>query len=487
MRFLSSRFARVLVLMLAVLSSTVMAQQTFSREQIDQMMAPIALYPDSLLSQVLMAATYPADVADAAKWVKANPNQKGDEAVKAVQDKPWDPSVQSLVAFPQVLQMMGDQPDWVQNVGDAFLASSKDVLDSAQRLRTKAQQQGQLKSNDQQKVIVEQEPQTQQTVIKIEPANPQVVYVPSYNPAVVYGAWPYPAYPPYAYAPAPYWYPGAALATGIAFGVGVATVNALWGNANWGGGNVNINTNRYNTINTNRQIAANQNNFQHNAANRRGTPYRDQRSQQQYGRNVPGAENRADFRGRDTAGRDAQRQQAQSALQQRGMDPGQGRENLRNDPGTRDRAERAAEGAGRGDRAGAGGDRGGQFGDRGGAGGGDRGGQFGDRGGAGGGDRGGQFGGGDRGGAGAGAGGRGGQGFEQVGQRGGDNALRGANSGQARQQMDRGAASRQSMGGGGGARASGGFSGGGGGARAGGFSGGGGRGGGGGGRGGGRR
>ncbi|SEB16188.1 DUF3300 domain-containing protein [Variovorax sp. YR216] len=505
MRFLSSRFARILVLMLALLSSTVMSQpsQPFSREQLDQMMAPIALYPDSLLSQVLMASTYPADVADAAKWSKANSNQKGDAAVKAVQDKPWDPSVQSLVAFPQVLQMMGDQPDWVQNVGDAFLASSKDVLDSAQRLRTKAQQQGSLKTNEQQKVIVEQEPQTQQTVIKIEPANPEVVYVPSYNPAVVYGAWPYPAYPPYAYAPAPYWYPGAALATGIAFGVGVAAVGALWGNANWGGGNVNINANRYNSINTNRQISANQS-FQHNAANRRGTPYRDQRSQQQFGRNVPGAENRADFRGRDNAGRDAQRQQAQSALQQRGMDPGQGRENLRNDPGTRDRAQRAAEGAGRGDRGGAGaGDRGGQLGDRGGAGGGDRGGQLGDRGGAGGGDRGaqvgnrggagtgdrgGQFGGGDRGGAGAGAGGRGGGGFEQVQQRGGDNALRGANSGQARQQMDRGAASRQSMSGGGGARASGGFSGGG--ARAGGGGGGGmrgGGGGGGGGRGGGRR
>ncbi|MBO9512802.1 MAG: DUF3300 domain-containing protein, partial [Variovorax sp.] len=268
MRFLSGRLARIFVLMLALLSSTVMAQsaQPFSREQIDQMMAPIALYPDSLLSQVLMASTYPADVADAAKWSKAHSNQKGDEAVKAVQDKPWDPSVQSLVAFPQVLQMMGDQPDWVQNLGDAFLASSRDVLDSAQRLRTKAQQQGQLKTTEQQKVIVEQEPQTQQTVIKIEPANPQVVYVPSYNPAVVYGAWPYPAYPPYPYAPAPYWYPGAALATGIAFGVGVATVNALWGNANWGGGNVNINANRYNNINVNRQIAANQTNFQHNGA-----------------------------------------------------------------------------------------------------------------------------------------------------------------------------------------------------------------------------
>ncbi|MDN8615039.1 DUF3300 domain-containing protein [Variovorax ginsengisoli] len=414
----ATRFTRMLAVMVSLLvsASLVTAQQapTFSREQLDQMMAPIALYPDSLLSQVLMAATYPADVVDAAKWSKANSKQQGDAAVKAVQDKPWDPSVQSLVAFPQVIQMMGDQPDWTQNLGDAFLASSKDVLDSAQRLRTKAQQQGSLKTTEQQKVIVEQEPQTQQTVIKIEPANPEVVYVPAYNPTVVYGAWPYPAYPPYYYPPYPAYYPGAALATGIAFGVGVAAVGALWGNANWGGGNVNVNVNRYNSINTNRQIAANQTNFQHNAANRKGVPYRDSRSQQQYGRNAGDPGQRQDYRGRDNAGRDAQRQQAQSSLQQRGMDPGQGRENLRNDPGTRERAQQAV-------------DRGGQRGGQGGAG-----------------DRGGQGGGFDRGGAG---------GREQVQHRGGsDNALRGAGDGgaQARQQADRGNASRQSMGGAGG-------------------------------------
>src|SRR5262245_12683639 len=108
------------------------ASATFSREQIEQLVAPIALYPDSLLSQVLMAATYPADVAEAAKWSKANKDMKGDAATQAVQNQPWDPAVQSLAAFPQVLQAMGDQPDWVQNLGDAFLASSKDVLDAVQ-------------------------------------------------------------------------------------------------------------------------------------------------------------------------------------------------------------------------------------------------------------------------------------------------------------------------------------------------------------------
>jgi hypothetical protein len=286
------------------------AAATFSPAQIDQMMAPIALYPDSLLSQVLMAATYPADVADAAKWLKQNPNQQSDAALKAVADQPWDPSVQSLVAFPQVLQTMGERPDWVQNLGDAFLASSKDVLDSAQRLRSQAQKTGSLKSSEQQTVLVEQEPQTQQTVIKIEPANPQVVYVPAYNPTVVYGAWPYPGYPPYYYPPSAYYYPGAALATGIAFGIGIAATAALWGNCNWGRGDVNINVNRYNNVNANRQRNASQTNFQHNAANRRGVPYRDARSQQQFGKNVPGANQRTDYRGNDGA-RDAQRQQAQ--------------------------------------------------------------------------------------------------------------------------------------------------------------------------------
>lgn len=401
----------------SLLTALAGAQQapTFSREQLDQMMAPIALYPDSLLSQVLMAATYPADVADAAKWSKAHPDQKGDAALKAVTDQPWDPSVQSLVAFPQVLQIMGDKPDWVQNLGDAFLASSKDVLDSAQRLRGQAQKTGSLKSSDQQKVIVEQEPQTQQTLIRIEPTNPQVVYVPAYNPTVVYGAWPYPAYPPFYYPPPPYYYPGAALATGIAFGVGVAATAALWGNANWGAGNVNVNVNRYNNVNVNRQLNASQTNFQHNSANRRGVPYRDSASQQQFGKNVAGANQRADYRGRDTVSRDAQRQQAQSQLQQRGMDPGQGRNQLRNDPATRERAQNAAAGAGR-DRPGAGG-------------------------------------------AGGAAGGRptSDQGLSRVNARGSDNALRGAGDagGQARQQASRGDASRQSMaqhrGGGGGA------------------------------------
>ena len=328
------------------------ATPTFSREQLDQLTAPVALYPDSLLSQVLMAATYPADVADAAKWSKEHPDQKGDDAVKVVDGQPWDPSVKSLLAFPQVLAMMAEKPDWVQNLGDAFLASSKDVLDSVQRLRTKAKEAGNLKSNEQQKVVVKPA-ETSATaaapapqVIVIESADPEVVYVPAYNPTVVYGPWPYPSYPPYYYPPPPMYYPGAALASGIAFGIGVAAVGSLWGDCDWGHGDVDIDVNRYNNINVNNKLDARQNKFQHNGANRRGVPYRDAQSRQQYGRNLPGAESRAEFRGRDPA-REAQRQNAQRSLEQRGMDPGRGRDQLRNDPQARERAQNAARETGR--------------------------------------------------------------------------------------------------------------------------------------------
>src|SRR5215470_4318571 len=177
----------------------------FKPEEIEALVAPIALYPDSLLSQVLMAATYPLEVVQAARWVKANPNVKGDAAVKAVESQTWDVSVKSLVAFPQILEPMNEKIDWTQKLGDAFLADQKAVLDAVQQLRTRADKSGNLKSTEQQKVIVEQEPQTQQTVIKIEPTNPQTIYVPAYNPTVVYGAWAYPSYPPYYWPPSPVW------------------------------------------------------------------------------------------------------------------------------------------------------------------------------------------------------------------------------------------------------------------------------------------
>ncbi|MDX2446044.1 MAG: DUF3300 domain-containing protein [Desulfobacterales bacterium] len=317
---------------------------TFSNEELDQMLAPIALYPDSLLAQVLMASTYPAGVAEAAKWSKANPKQEGDAAVTAVQDKPWDPSVQSLVAFPQVLAMMSDKPDEVQRLGDAFLAQPSQVMNRVQFLRKKAQEAGNLETNEQQTVSTQTD--SDQSVIIIEPAQPQTVYVPVYQPTVVYGAWWYPAYPPYYWAPPPYYYPGGAFVGGVVWGAAIVGIhNSLWGGCSWrrGHGSVNINVNRYNNININNRInnkKSGNTNWNHNAANRKGVPYRDDKTRQQYNRKVAGAENRADYRGRDTQ-RDASRKQAEATLKNRGADPAAGRKKLRDNPQTRDRAKQA--------------------------------------------------------------------------------------------------------------------------------------------------
>ena len=140
--------------------------------------------------QILMASTYPLEVVQAGRWTKANQNLKGDALTAALEKENWDASVKSLVNFPQVLDLMNEKLDWTQKLGDAFLAQQKDVMDTVQKLREKAGAQGNLKSSEQQKVIVEKETQT----IVIEPANPQVVYVPTYNPTVVYGTWWYPSY-----------------------------------------------------------------------------------------------------------------------------------------------------------------------------------------------------------------------------------------------------------------------------------------------------
>ena len=178
---------------------------TYTAAQIDQWVAPVALYPDALLSQILMASTYPSNVIQAAQWSKDNPKMQGDAAIQAVAGQPWDPSVKSLVAFPQLMSLMGENPPWVQNLGDAFLAQPKDVMDSVQRLRLLAQQTGALQSTPQQTVTTVTKPApakttttsestntttTSPTVIKIESTDPQVVYVPTYNPNTVYGTWP---------------------------------------------------------------------------------------------------------------------------------------------------------------------------------------------------------------------------------------------------------------------------------------------------------
>ena len=273
------------------------------QDQLDALLAPIALYPDQLLSQILIAATYPLDVVEAARFMQQNPNLNGDALNQALEGKNWDPSVLSLTGFPQVLAMMNDKLDWTQQLGDAFLANEPQVMQTAQSLRAKAQAAGNLQSNEQQKVIV------QDRYIVIEPAQPQYVYVPVYNPTVIYGTWWWPAYRPwYWYPPTIYGYPpmGAAIGVGFIWGTAWAISGPHWGWAhpNWRGGNININVN--NNYYFNRPGYGNhyQNgNWQHNADQRRGVAYHDTSVQNRYRPSNPGAQTREAYRGRDvTAG-----------------------------------------------------------------------------------------------------------------------------------------------------------------------------------------
>ncbi len=199
--------------------------EAYSAEQLDAILAPIALYPDQLLTQVLMASAYPEQVTEAANWAQAQGNQalRGDALAQALAPLPWDPSVKSLVPFPQVLGMMNANPGWVQQLGFAVAVQQDQVLDSIQRLRRQAELAGKLRSTPQQIV------RTEQQYIYIEPAQPDVVYVPVYDPRVVYGTWLYPAYPPIYLPPPPGLYIGAALVGGLFFGAGIAIVGGYWG------------------------------------------------------------------------------------------------------------------------------------------------------------------------------------------------------------------------------------------------------------------
>jgi Protein of unknown function (DUF3300) len=210
-------------------------------DQLDQLVAPIALYPDSLVAQILAASTFPAQIVEADRWVQANPNLKGDDLAKAVNDQPWDPSVKALTAFPSVLANMDKNLSWTSSLGDAYYNQQADVMDAVQVMRQKAQQTGNLKSTPQQTV------DTQGSTIVIQPADPDVVYVPAYNPWAVYG---------YPIAPWPFWYPtpgiwfggGPFLSWGIGFNVGFYGGYGWgwhnWG-TNWGGHTVVYNHNTY--------------------------------------------------------------------------------------------------------------------------------------------------------------------------------------------------------------------------------------------------
>jgi len=217
--------------------------QLLKPAELDQLVAPIALYPDPLLAQVLMASAYPLDIVQAERWLEANKNLKGDQLKAAVDKQTWDDSIKSLVATPDVLALMSSKLDWTQKLGDAVVAQQADVMDAIQRLRTKAQANNKLQTTKEQTVTVQQVQNRQ--VIAIEPTDPNEVYVPYYDPGVVYGDWPYPDYPP-EYWPAPGYIGAGLLATGVAFGAGYALGrwasggNYWGGGVNWGNGNINI-------------------------------------------------------------------------------------------------------------------------------------------------------------------------------------------------------------------------------------------------------
>lgn len=253
---------------------------TLTQPQLESLVSSIALYPDSLLSQMLMASTYPLEVAEASNWLRNNSHLTGAALQDALKPQTWDNSVKSLVTFPDALNLMGNQLGWTQKLGDAYLAQPKDLMQAVQALRAKAKRAGNLDSNSQ--VTVSSDPQSN---IIIVPSNPQVVYVPTYNPMMVYGAWPYAAYPPY-----PMYNPGWGL---MSFGVGMAVGAALWSTPHWGSGSITINNNNFNNFNNRFNSVANQrsnfvgdaNTWAHNPAHRDGVPYNNAALSNRFGSN----------------------------------------------------------------------------------------------------------------------------------------------------------------------------------------------------------
>ncbi len=290
-----SSFARA-----ALVSSSINLPQDAARipaDQLDALVAPIALYPDNLLSQTLVASTYPLEIVQLQQWLQRNAGlvQNQTKLAEAVKKQPWDPSVQALAAMPDLVKRLSDDIQWTTDLGNAFLAQQSDVMDAVQRMRHKAQDKGSLQSNQQ--ATVQVQTIESKEVIVIQQTNPEVVYVPSYDPVYVYGppVYPYPAiyYPPY--------YGGAYAAAAISWGVGFA-MGAFWGGGwgwgcGWGHGDVNVNWNNnfnrnsnFNNFSGNRINNGNRigngnrpTQWQHNPAHRGGAPYRDRATADRFG------------------------------------------------------------------------------------------------------------------------------------------------------------------------------------------------------------
>ena len=374
-------------------NATQEAAAKIAPEQLDSLVAPIALYPDPMLAQVLAASTYPLEIIQLQQWLEKNKNLKDKALVDAVSKQPWDPSVQAMAALPDVVKRLANDIQWTTYLGIAFLAQQSDVMDAVQRMRKKAQENGNLKSSEQQKVetkVVENK-----QVIVVQQASPEVVYVPSYNPTVVYGPPVYP-YPPITYPPPGYYAAGMA----ISFGIGVA-MGAAWGGGwGWGCGwgnndvdiNVNNNFNRNTNINGGNRTNINGGNrvstqpaggnragntsgkWQHNPQHRGGAPYSDRSTANRYGgtargdsvstRQANARQNQAQRGNRQQAGVNDRSSTGGARQQQAALRDG-GSAGGRDQPGNSDRGaggrDASSRGAGTSDRSanrgGGGGDR----------------------------------------------------------------------------------------------------------------------------------
>jgi len=313
-----------------LLPASASGEGLLSGPQLEALVAPIALYPDPLLSEIMMASTYPLEIVAADRWVKSNANLQGDQLKAAVEQQPWDQSVKSLVATASVLDMMSNKLDWTQTLGDAVLAQQSDVMDAVQRLRQRAQITGKLKSTPQQTVsLIPAQTGTTQApggagpgaggapavqggaqLIAIEPTDPDTLYVPYYDPAVVYGEWPYSEYQPYYFG-----YPGyigaGIIATGLAFGGAYALGRWATNGTRWGGG-LNWRNNQINPLRSAGNINIG-NNWVHNPAHRGGARYNNANVAQKFGgnrnvasrnlgNNAGGGQNRGDLAGRGGQG-----------------------------------------------------------------------------------------------------------------------------------------------------------------------------------------
>jgi hypothetical protein len=266
-QFAKWMLVHALALVISCTAAIAQERPAFSQAQLDQMLAPVALYPDALLSQILMASTYPLEVVQAARWSRANPGYRGEDAVRAVESMDWDPSIKSLVAFPQVLARLDERLEWTQSLGEAFLAQQEQVMDTVQNLRRKAAAAGNLYPDDHFRVTRDD------AYIAIEPAYPGMIYVPYYNPVVVYGPWWWPAYPPV------YWEPPAgyyAVPThGWYWGSGISiSVGFFFGAFDWHHRHVRVVHAPYYHAHAVRTVSSGPVVWKHDVGHRRGVPYR---------------------------------------------------------------------------------------------------------------------------------------------------------------------------------------------------------------------